>query len=100
MSKTFDSRRLRLFLDEAIPANVSYYATRRRLYGLFVGSLDRNGDIRVPTPEYMTIRTFLSSRINNPTSEARLAYEIAVDHIDDLVGDRPPVHGGVDDEED
>lgn len=80
----FDRDRLRAFADTAMASNVSYFAVRRELYGLFTAALDRGGVIEVSSQECITIRTFLTSRDPNPSDQARLAYEVALVKIFEL----------------
>lgn len=81
----FDRNRLREFVDRALVANITYLAVRRELYGLFTLALDRNGDVEISSREFITIRTFLSSRDPRPKDEARLAYEVALVDVHSLV---------------
>lgn len=66
------------FLNEAITANVSYIATRRRLFQLFVEAIRPLGEIYVPVDTVVQIRTFLSSRPTEQDNNARLAYEVGL----------------------
>jgi len=74
----FDYARFARFLGEALAANVSYIATRRRLFTLFVESIRLNGEIFVPVDNVVQIRTFLSSRPTEQDNNSRLAYEVAI----------------------
>lgn len=76
---------LRTFVDRALAANVSYFAVRRELLSLFAAAMDRDGILDVPSNHVITIRTFLTSRDPNPSDQARLAYEVALAAISDLV---------------
>lgn len=82
----FHANRLRAFTEAALEANVMYYAVRRQLYDLFVVAIDREGEIDVDSSTVITVRTFLSNRDNKPSSDARLAYEVAIMSIHELVG--------------
>lgn len=82
----FNRDLLRAFANSANDSNVSYYAVRRTLFEKFTMSIDRNGEIELDNSTVITIRTFLSTRVNNPSSDARLAYEVAVMTINELVG--------------
>ncbi len=84
--KKFNAVRLRLFVDEALKANITYLATRRTLFQMFVAALDREGDVDINGQEYIQVRTFLSSREARPSDQARLAYELAIDSWDELLG--------------
>lgn len=76
---------LRTFVDRALTANVSYFAVRRELLFLFSAAIDRDGIIDVPTNHVITIRTFLTSRDPKPSDQARLAFEVALTTIAELV---------------
>lgn len=82
----FNTQSLRAFVDEANQANVMYYATRRHLFTMFTQSLDRDGETEVDNTTVVTIRTFLSNRENKPSDQARLAYEVALMSLNELVG--------------
>lgn len=81
----FNRELLRTFVDEALASNISYLAVRRELYSLFTAALDRGGDINVSNQEFITIRTFLTSRDTKPSDDARLAYEVALVTISESV---------------
>ncbi len=74
----FHRQRFGVFVNAALRANVSYFATRRELYGLLAAALDRNGTVDITNQEYITVRTFLTSRDTRPNDQARLAYEVAL----------------------
>lgn len=59
-------------------ANVSYLIVRRELLGLLTAALSRVGTIEISASEFITLRTFLTSRDARPTDNARLAYEVVV----------------------
>lgn len=82
----FNAALLRTFVDQALESNVSYFASRRHLYTLFTSSIDREGAVELDNSVVITIRTFLSNRDNNPADSARLAYEVAIMTIFELVG--------------
>lgn len=84
----FNTARLRLFVEAAMTANVSYFASRRELFGFFVAAIDRFGTVEISDQYFLTIRTFLSSRDVRPSDQARLAYEVAILKIYELL---PPV---------
>lgn len=85
----FDRARLRAFVEDALQANVSYLAVRRELHTKFVASLDRNGDVRVQSREFITLKTFLTSKDPRPKDDARLAYEVAICELHSLVEELP-----------
>jgi hypothetical protein len=82
----FNTQSLRAFVDEANSANVMYYATRRQLFTMFTEAIDRVGETEVDSTTVVTIRTFLSNRENKPSDQARLAYEVALMSLNELVG--------------
>lgn len=82
----FNRDRLAAFAERALSVNVSYFAVRRELFGLLSAALDAGGDLVVPNQEFITLRTFLSSRSNQISDDARLAFEVALLHIIELVG--------------
>lgn len=82
----FQADRLRTFVDAAQSANVAYYAARRALFDLFVAAIDRNGEVDIESSTVITIRTFLSNRDNAPSPDSRLAYEVAIMAVSELVG--------------
>lgn len=87
---------LMLFIDEAMTANVSYIATRRRLFNLFVNAIHPQGEIYVPVDTVVQIRTFLSSRPTEQDNNSRLAYEvglIALLQLKSTYEDRAPAGG-------
>lgn len=81
----FNRARLREFLDDALQANVSYLAVRRGLHTKFVLALDRDGDVQVPSREFITLKTFLTSKDPRPKDDSRLAYEVAICELHSLV---------------
>lgn len=82
---SFNRARLGLFANRALSANVTYFAVRRELLDLFTSALDHHGDINLASREFITIKTFLTSRDSRPADDARLAYEVAVMTILELV---------------
>lgn len=85
----FNRNRLRDFVEEALQANISYLQVRRDLYGRFSRAIDHDGDCDVENQHVITLRTFLTSREPRPPDQARLAYEIALLHIHELVEEVP-----------
>lgn len=85
----FDRARLRTFVEDAMQANVSYLAVRRDLHTKFVAALDRYGDIDVNSRDFITFKTFLTSKDPRPKDDARLAYEVALCELHSLVVDSP-----------
>lgn len=81
----FNRDLLRAFVTAANASNVSYYAARRTLFERFTNSIDPGGDIELESSTVITIRTFLSNRSNKPSDDARLAYEVAIMTIYELV---------------
>lgn len=82
---SFNRDRLAAFANRALSANVTYFAVRRELLDLFTSALDQNGDINLASREFITIKTFLTSRDSRPSDNARLAYEVAIMSILELV---------------
>lgn len=81
----FNASRLRSFTIAANKSNIMYFAVRRRLFDLFSDALDSAGAIDLPSQEYITMRTFLTTRSNTPSDDARLAYEVTLLHIQDML---------------
>lgn len=81
----FDRARLRSFVEDALQANVSYLSVRRELHTKFVAALDRDGDVDVQNREFITLKTFLTSKDPKPKDDARLAYEVAICELHSLV---------------
>ncbi len=85
----FERARLRAFIEDALQANVSYLAVRRELHTKFVAAIDRDGDVDVQNRDFITLKTFLTSKDTKPKDDARLAYEVAICELHSLVEGQP-----------
>lgn len=74
----FDVDQLRTFSTECLRSDLLYHVERKRVFALYVAAMDPSGQVDIPNTTCVQIRTFLQSRSDSLTNDSRLAFEVAL----------------------
>jgi len=95
-----ETKELKKWIADASISDITYHRVRQQLWAKFIKTLSTRGETtEIDRTLFNSIKSTLTSRSDSLTDDKRLAFDTAVQQLDELVGGAPVVEESKRDDE-